>query len=113
MEQATQNHSCRAGSSVIGARAIKSQCGSGRGGWPHQVLCRGGVIGNISVSKTDVPRSLLGPYANYGLVAEWLRSGLQNRVRVFNSLSDLHYALIAQLDRASDYESEGWGFEYL
>ena len=28
-------------------------------------LCRGSVIGNISVSKTDVPGSWPGPYANF------------------------------------------------
>jgi hypothetical protein len=28
-------------------------------------------------------------------------------------LSLFHFALIAQLDRASDYGSEGWGFESL
>ena len=27
--------------------------------------CRGSVIGNISVSKTDVPGSWPGPYANF------------------------------------------------
>lgn len=51
------------------------------------------------------------PYTLSGLVAEWLRSGLQNRVRVFNSLPDLQHALLAQQDRASDYESEGRRFD--
>jgi hypothetical protein len=39
--------------------------------------------------------SLLGHhlYSSYGLVAEWLRSGLQNRVRVFNSPPDLQSSL--------------------
>jgi hypothetical protein len=32
---------------------------------------------------------------------------------VASLLSLFHFALIAQLDRASDYGSEGWGFESL
>ena len=40
------------------------------------------------------------PYIYSGLVAEWLRSGLQNRVRVFNSLPDLQYwGIVQQVER--------------
>jgi hypothetical protein len=74
-------------------------------------LC--GVNGSTTVSKTASQGSNPCTGAILGLVAEWLRSGLQNRAQGFDSLPDLQIALLAQLDRACDYESGGREFDSL
>jgi hypothetical protein len=51
-----------------------------------------------------------------GLTGGWGRSIISVCIRsaeVVGAAVVVSYALVAQLDRASDYGSEGWGFEFL
>jgi hypothetical protein len=102
------------------AARLTAEVGFGAIPWVHVFLLAGGGEATVIPTASHVPSEILFTCGDPGCLAfkgfMWRMPGKGTgggrKAKVHESFSEQH-APLAQLDRASDYGSEGWEFDSL